>query len=82
VKNTFQIAADAAVACREAVTAQKAVEEAGRAASLAVEAAKDAAQCIMLQMTSYEVLIRWRRTRKSSCAPAINARGHSQPVLV
>jgi hypothetical protein len=27
------------------------VEEAGRAAYLAVEAAKDAAQCIMLQMT-------------------------------
>jgi hypothetical protein len=52
VKDTFYIAAETAVACREAVTAQKAVEEAGKvgkarkAASLAVEAAKNAVQCI------------------------------------
>jgi hypothetical protein len=46
VKSRFQIVAEVEVACREAVTTQKAMEEAAKVASLAVEAAKEAVQYI------------------------------------
>jgi hypothetical protein len=51
--------------------------EAGKATSLAVEAAKDA-----VQVMSSGLIIRQRRIRKSGCALAIKARGDGQPVFV
>jgi hypothetical protein len=46
VKSRFQIAAEAVIARREAVAAQKAMEKAAKIASMTVEAAKEAAERI------------------------------------
>lgn len=49
LKSTLQIVAKSAVACRKAVTAQKAMEEGAKVASLFVEAAREAARRIVLE---------------------------------